>query len=225
MCGRFSFSTSKEKILEQLGHIDIGAGLNVSYNIAPTQHACVITNDAPQRLQYLTWGLIPHWSNDGINTGRLINARAEGIAAKPSFRLPIRKKRCLVLADSFYEWRSEAGRKVPYRIFNKDGSLILMGGIWDVWYHGDYAVKSFSIITTEPNAEMSEIHNRMPLLFNSRDEQDKWLSDLDLDAVLSMLHPPADGVLRMYRVTDRVNSVKNNSPALHQPMPGTPTLF
>lgn len=225
MCGRFSFSAGKEKIQAQLGNIDTGVNLRESYNIAPTQHAYVITNDAPGRLQYITWGLIPHWSNDGANTGKLINARSEGIAAKPSFRLPIRKKRCLVLADSFYEWRTEADRKVPYRIFLKNGELLLMGGIWDVWYNGDYAMKSFSIITTAPNDDMASIHNRMPLLFSTREEQDKWLSEIEVDDVLSMLHPPKDGLLGMYQVAELVNSVKHNGPELHKPVPGTPTLF
>jgi putative SOS response-associated peptidase YedK len=225
MCGRFSFATTKEKIQAQVGNLAMDAGRQSSYNIAPTQQAAVITNDAPRRLQYFTWGLIPHWSNDGHNTGRLINARAEGIAAKPSFRLPIRNSRCLVLADSFYEWRQEAGRKVPYRIFNEDGRLLLMAGIWDTWHQGDVEVRSFSIITTAPNAEMRWLHNRMPLFFNSLEQQQHWLAELELDEVLAMLHPPADGQLRMYPVSDLVNSVKNDRPDLHLPVPETPTLF
>ncbi|HRF42167.1 MAG TPA: SOS response-associated peptidase family protein, partial [Saprospiraceae bacterium] len=103
-------------------------------------------------------------------------ARSEGIAAKPSFRLPIRKRRCLVLADSFYEWRTEADRRVPMRIFMKNGDLLVMGGIWDVWYHGDYAVKSFSIITTEPNTDMALVHNRMPLILHTAEQQEQWLA-------------------------------------------------
>lgn len=225
MCGRFSFSAAKEKIQAQLGDIDTGVNLRESYNIAPTQHAYVITNDAPGRLQYITWGLIPHWSNDGANTGKLINARSEGIAAKPSFRLPIRKRRCLVLADSFYEWRTEGDRKVPVRIFLKNGDLLVMGGIWDVWYHGDYAVKSFSIITTEPNHDMASVHNRMPFIIASRQQQERWLSEMDIEEVLAMMRPPEDGLIGMYQVSDLVNSVKNNGPELHKPVPGTPTLF
>lgn len=225
MCGRFSFSTTKEKIHAQFGDIDTGLNLRENFNIAPTQHAYVITNDAPARLQYITWGLIPHWSNDGANAGKLINARCEGIAAKPSFRLPIRRRRCLVLADSFYEWRTEAGSRVPMRIFLKNGDLLVMGGIWDVWYSGDYAVKSFSIVTTEPNTDMAHVHNRMPLIFSTRELQQQWLSEADLDAVLAMMQPLPDGLLGMYQVDNSVNSVKNNGPELHRPTPGTPTLF
>lgn len=225
MCGRFSFSTTKEKVQEQLGDIDTGVNLRESFNIAPTQHAYVITNEAPARLQYITWGLIPHWSNDGANAGKLINARSEGIAAKPSFRLPIRKRRCLVLADSFYEWRTEADRRVPMRIFMKNGDLLVMGGIWDVWYHGDYAVKSFSIITTEPNTDMALVHNRMPLILHTAEQQEQWLAEPDLDTVLAMMQPLPDGLLGMYQVSELVNSVKSNGPELHRPTPGTPTLF
>lgn len=225
MCGRFSFTISKERIEQQLGPIEIGSNLRKNYNIAPTQHAYVIANDNPQRLQYITWGLIPYWSRDGENGGKLINARKEGISAKPSFRLPIRNKRCLVLADSFYEWRKESGKKVPYRISSKDGKFLLMAGIWDTWTKGNYTVKSFSVITTPPNLEMERIHNRMPIIFFDREQQEKWLGELSLSDALSMLKTPPDDVLRIYRVSDKVNSVKNNSEDLHRQVPDPLTLF
>ena len=226
MCGRFSFVASQEKIQHQLGlDFETGANLRINFNIAPTQHAYVITNEKPRALQYLTWGLIPSWSNDGKNIGQLINARSEGIETKPSFRVPIRKNRCLVLADSFYEWKQQGGEKVPYRILLRNGDLMLMAGIWHVWYKGDYAIRSFSIITCPPNQEMTGIHNRMPVIFDRISDQQKWLSDLSLDEVLPMLHTPENGILDMYKVSSKVNSVKNNSPDLHQRIGDTPTLF
>ena len=225
MCGRFSFTVSKEKIEQQLGPIEIGSNLRKSYNIAPTQHAYVITNDNPNRLQYITWGLIPHWSKDGENGGKLINARMEGISAKPSFRLPIRNRRCIVIADSFYEWRKEAGRKVPYRISSQDGRLLLMAGIWDTWSKGNYTLKSFSIITAPPNLEMERIHNRMPVLFFDKAQRERWLSDLSLTESLEMLQTPPSDILRIYRVSEKVNSVKNNSEDLHKQVPDPLTLF
>lgn len=225
MCGRFSFTASKEKIKEQFGPVETGSNLRISFNIAPTQHAYVITNDAPQKLQYIEWGLIPHWSKDGKNTGKLINARMESISGKPSFRIPIRKRRCWVLADSFYEWRRENGRKIPYRILMKDERIMVMAGIWDVWYQGDYAVKSFSIITAPPNREISAIHNRMPVILNGEEEQQRWLENQPLEEVLSLLHTPEDGILEMYRVSEQVNSVRNNGPELHEPAMEPPTLF
>lgn len=225
MCGRFSLATSKEKLQQQLPFIEVAETLRVSYNIAPTQHAYTVLNDQPERLQYIAWGLVPHWSNDGKNTGRLINARREGIETKPSFRIPIRKRRCLVLADSFYEWRREGVHKIPYRIFLENGDLMVFAGIWDVWYSGDYGLKTFSIITADANQEVSGIHNRMPVLLTSREDQKKWLKTEDLDEVLTLLQTPPDGILNMYRVSELVNSSVNNSPELHYEVPEPRSLF
>ena len=225
MCGRFSLATSKEKLQKELPFVEVADTLKVSYNIAPTQHAYAVTNDQPNQLQFITWGLVPHWSNDGKNSGRLVNARREGIEGKPSFRVPIRKKRCLVPADSFYEWRREGTRKIPYRIFAQDGGLLTFAGIWDVWYDGHYALKTFSIITTPPNDEMSGIHNRMPVILTTPGKQELWLQSEDLIEILSLLRTPPDGTLNMYRVSELVNSVGNNSPDLHYEVPEPPTLF
>lgn len=225
MCGRFSFVASKEKIQQQLGPVEIGNNLRISYNIAPTQHAYVITDDNPKRLQYFTWGLIPHWSKEGKNTGKLINARKEGISSKPSFRMPIRKRRCWILADSFYEWKDIGKSKIPYRICLKNGELMIIAGIWDVWYKNDYAIKSFSIITTPPNSEVAPIHDRMPVLLTGKEKQIEWLKENDINQVLKLLQTPADGILDLYRVSDKVNSVHNNSAELHQAIPDQPELF
>lgn len=226
MCGRYSFVASKEKIQQQLGpEVETGANLRINFNVAPTQHSYVITNEKPNMLQYITWGLIPYWSKDNKIAGKLINARREGIESKPSFRVPIRKKRCLVIADSFYEWKKVDGKKLPYRIMLKNGGLLLMAGIWDVWYDDQYAVKSFSIITTAPNQEVQPIHDRMPVILHKREDQQKWLQDQPLEEVLEILKTPEDGILEMYRVSEKVNSVKNNSPDLHQRISDTPTLF
>ena len=225
MCGRFSLAISKEKLQQALPFVEVPDTLRTSYNIAPTQHAYVVTNDQPQNLQYLAWGLVPHWSNDGKNAGRLINARREGIETKPSFRIPIRKKRCLIPADSFYEWKREGTRKIPYRIFTQSGELLFFAGVWDIWYKGDYGLKTFSIITTMPNFEMSGVHSRMPVLLTDKEAQKKWLEMDDLDEVLAMLKTPPDGFLSMHRVSELVNSVGNNSPQLHHEVPEPPTLF
>ena len=225
MCGRFSFSTSKEKLQQQFEGIEIGSNLRINFNVAPTQHSYVVTNDSPNRLQYITWGLIPHWSNDGKNSGKLINARMEGIATKPSFRLPIRKRRCWVIADSFYEWHKEGRQKIPYRIMLKNGELMVMAGIWDIWYKDDYAIRSFSIITTPPNKEITRLHDRMPMILTKPEQQRCWLSELDIEEVLTMLNTPPDDILTMYRVSDKVNAVINNSPELHEPAPEPPALF
>lgn len=131
----------------------------------------------------------------------------------------------MVLADSFYEWRKVGGKKIPYRIMLKNGELLIMAGIWDVWYDDQYAVKSFSIITTPPNQDVQTIHDRMPVILPHRRDQEKWLQDQSLEEILAMLKTPEDGILEMYRVSEKVNSVKNNAPDLHQRISEPPTLF
>ena len=205
--------------------MEIPDTLRINYNVAPTQHAYILANDQPERLQYVGWGLVPHWSNDGKNSGRLINARREGIEAKSSFRIPIRKRRCLVPADSFYEWRKDGPQKVPYRILLKNGELMLFAGIWDIWYDGDYGLKTFSIITTDANADVAAIHNRMPVVLADKEQQKHWLETEDLDEALSLLQTPPEGLLKMYRVSEQVNSVVNNGPELQLEVPEPPTLF
>lgn len=217
--------TSKDKLAQQLPFVEVPETLRFSYNIAPTQHAYVVTDDQPERLQYIAWGLVPHWSADGKNGGRLINARKEGIETKPSFRVPIRKRRCLVPADSFYEWRNDGGHKVPYRILLKSHDLLLFAGVWDVWYNGDYGLKTFSIITTSANDDMADLHNRMPVLLTTPEQQKRWLESDDLDEVLMLLQTPPDHTVEKYRVSEKVNAVTNDSPEMHLEVPEPPTLF
>lgn len=215
MCGRYSFAVSKEKIETHFGPVEVGNNLRSNFNIAPTQHAFVMANDSPTRLQFITWGLIPYWSKGGENKGKLINARIEGIEAKPSFRLPLRQRRCLVLADSYYAWRNVNGEKIPYRVMPKNGELMIMAGIWDMWMKGDYGVKSFSILTTPPNTEVDQISTRMPLIFGSISDQKKWLSDISLAEIKKMLATTTAPPLKVYRISEKINSIKNNSPELH----------
>lgn len=225
MCGRYSFVASPEQLRQQFGELEIGHSLKLSYNLAPTQHAYIITDEQPGKLEYCTWGLVPHWAKDRSSAAKLINARAEGIVAKPSFRVPIRKRRCLVPADSFYEWRLEGKDKKPYRIMAADGKLLAMAGIWDTWYDGEYAVKTFSIITVPPNKEMALLHNRMPMLLHTTALQRDWLSDLSVDAVTDMLKTPPDGLLHKYPVSSKINDVRNDSPELHEKIGEQGRLF
>jgi putative SOS response-associated peptidase YedK len=226
MCGRYSFvpKPKQRKALESKAKAP--AALEISFNIAPTHAAYVIANDKPDELQRMEWGLVPHWSKDGVNAGKLINARAEGIAEKPSFRDPIHARRCLVPADSFFEWRKlPGGRKAPYRITRENGELLYMAGIWDEWKQGSETKRTFAVITTVPNQEMSALHDRMPVILPDADAHRLWLSPLPLAEVLSMLHPPADGTLAMYRVSERLNNPAHNGADLHEPAPEDFTLF
>jgi len=196
-----------------------------SYNIAPTHLSYVITNQQPNLIQQFYWGLIPHWSNDGKLSGKLINARSEGISSKPSFRIPIRQRRCLVLADSFYEWKPYGKKKVPYRIMMRNEAPMVMGGIWDVWQQGNQVVESFSILTTPPNEEMKLIHSRMPLIFSQPELWKKWLEDISLEEALDMMQPLENNQLKIYRVSEKLNSVKVNTEDLHHEVLEPPTLF
>jgi putative SOS response-associated peptidase YedK len=222
MCGRYSFVVKKEKVKKQLLLVNVDNGLlENSYNIAPTQNAYLLAQPLPTTLQTMQWGLIPHWSKDGKGGASLINARVETIVEKPSFRESIQWRRCVVLADSFYEWRTERGRKFPYRIQLPNDELLLMAGIWDEWNR----VKTFSIITTEPNAEMSKIHNRMPVILRGYVDCEKWLGKTDLVDILDMCKKPEEDFLHIYRVSEKINSVKNNSADMHNEVPEELRLF
>ena len=226
MCGRYALAPSSQQKSEQLRDVKQPVSWKIRYNIAPTQSAYVIANDNPGKIREMNWGLVPSWSRDGMNGGKLINARAETIFEKPSFREVIHSRRCLVPADSFYEWRKEPdGRKLPYRILLKDGALMFMAGIWDEWGTGSNTQTTFSIITTGPNEEMAALHNRMPLILPSAEMQHLWLSDISSEKIESMLEPPADGLVRMYRVSERLNSTAHDTPDLQEEVPDTLRLF
>ncbi|MEO1436905.1 MAG: SOS response-associated peptidase [Bacteroidota bacterium] len=221
MCGRYSLSTSKVIVEKQL-RIDVNMELTSNYNIAPTQKAVVIANDAPTELQSMRWGLIPNWSKTEKTKYLLINARSEGIESKASFRSPIRKRKCLVLADSFYEWKKQGKQKTPYRIHLTSEELMVFAGVWDAWKAPDETwLKSFTIITTTPNKEMEGLHDRMPVILPTFEEQRQWLLGENLEDSLAQLQPLTEGLLHTYEVSDLVGSYKNNGPALHQPIEDT----
>lgn len=216
MCGRYSLSTDPKQLKAQFGDIETGESIKVNYNIAPTQYSAVITDEHPLVLQYYRWGLIPFWAKDEKIGSRLINARSEGIEEKPAFRAAIKRRRCLVLADSFYEWQKIGGKKIPNRIMLKSGALLAMAGIWEVWSKGPAAIYSYSILTTAPNEEMKPLHNRMPVIFPYTHQQQNWLNpDFPLKDLLEMTHSPEDGILTHYKVSTAVNAVRNNGSELH----------
>lgn len=220
MCGRYSASGTKEALEETLERpLTVEGGtLELNFNVAPTQPAYVVTAAAPQLVQQLHWGLVPSWSKDGKNTGKLINTRAETALEKPSFRQPLLRQRCWVLADGFYEWKLERGIKVPYRIYQPDQAWMVMAGIWERWQgEDDLAYYSFSILTTAPNREMQVLHQRMPLVLPDAASRSAWFQPMDDTALATWLVPPPDGILEYYPVSSAVNAVRNNGPALHLP--------
>ena len=168
MCGRFAFFGNNQANLESLGVVS-DPPLMESYNIAPGQDIVVIrTWPETGVLEYgmLRWGLLPFWSKTNKTKFPLINARAEGIEKKPSFRGPFKYRRCIIPASGFFEWQKRAGGKQPYFIRPKDKTVFLMAGIWDHWEGEGGTIETCAIITAEPNSAVAEIHDRMPAILD-----------------------------------------------------------
>jgi putative SOS response-associated peptidase YedK len=219
MCGRYSFSKNKKQVKTEFPNVEVPDELVQNYNLAPTQPAYVISNDQPLILTRMQWGLVPNWAQDPKMGANLINARVETLPEKPSFREALEQRRCLVLADGFYEWQKMGKQRRPYFIYPSNGQMLVMAGLWDFWQNDTQKTLSFSIITTPPNLEMSPIHDRMPLLLSSRDQQLTWLKTSSHNELKDLLHTPADGVLKMHVVSPLVNAVRNNGPQLHEKDP------
>ncbi|MCX6249642.1 MAG: SOS response-associated peptidase [Bacteroidetes bacterium] len=216
MCGRYSFAIEDALIRERFNVTVRSAIYKARYNCAPSQDLAVISNNSPDTLSFFRWGLIPFWAKDAAIGYKMINAKAETIREKPSFRNAFKNRRCLVLSDGFYEWKKN-GDKIPYRILVKKGLPFAMAGIWDKWISADgEIIHSFSIITTVPNSLMEKIHDRMPVILQEVDEQ-KWLGTPGEEKLVELLKPyPAD-LMSAYPVSRLVNSPKNDSSEILQP--------
>lgn len=206
MCGRFSLSLSREELEELFG---IGFDFE-SYNICPTQEVPVFVQASPLKVQKMHWGLIPSWAKDPKIGAKCINARVETVSEKPSFRHLLPGQRCVVAADSFYEWDKQ---KVPHRILFQNKKPLCFAGLWDRWDKGESPKYTFTILTTEAALEITSIHPRMPFILS--DEQVKiWLDPKIKD--LSSISPSKSLPLEAYSVSSMVNLPKNNSIECHQ---------
>lgn len=220
MCGRYSLFTDYTVLIERFNietaRIDQDS-YSKSYNVAPSQQVVSIINDGDKnRLGELRWGLIPSWAKDAKIGYKMINARAETIAEKPSFRNAFKKRRCLVVADSFYEWQRKGAEKIPMRIKLKTGEPFAFAAIWESWTGPDNkTINSCSIVTTSPNALMESIHDRMPVILSKEDEK-TWLDPRveDFEILKGLLKPYPAEDMEAYRVSEEVNSPKNNKPEL-----------
>ena len=191
--------------------------LPANYNVAPTQGvAAVLEEDGQRRLEVLRWGLIPPWADDPQIGSRMINARSEMAPEKQSFRRAFRKRRCLIPADGFYEWRRTNGAKQPYYIHLEDGRPFTFIGLWESW-SGEGEVRTCTILTTGANALVGEIHDRMPVIL-ARDAYDVWLDPAsEKDELRDLLAPfPEDG-MEAYPVSRFVNNPQNNDPRCVEP--------
>ncbi|MCG8395103.1 SOS response-associated peptidase [Bacillus atrophaeus] len=220
MCGRFTLFSEFDDILEQfdIDHFLPKDEYNPSYNVAPSQNILTIINDgSSNRLGKLRWGLIPPWAKDEKIGYKMINARAETLSEKPSFRKPLISNRCIIPADSFYEWkRLDSKTKIPMRIKLKSTNLFAFAGLYEKWNSPQgHPIYSCTIITTKPNELMGDIHDRMPVIL-PQDNQKAWLNPQNTGAAYlqSLLLPYDADDMEAYQVSSLVNSPKNNSPEL-----------
>jgi putative SOS response-associated peptidase YedK len=221
MCGRFTLSSDPNTIQETFFGVKVPPEMSARYNISPTQPVAVIPNDGENAVDFFTWGLIPSWAKDPSIGSRMINARAETLAEKPSFRSAYRRRRCLILADGFYEWKPEPGSssKTPYYFRLESGDPFGIAGLWEQWFAPDGSeIKSCTIITTEPNDLVSKVHNRMPVIL-PEDGYGRWLevSEVDPERLQPLLAPYPSIEMLAYPVSRLVNSPANDQPELVVP--------
>lgn len=226
MCGRYTLTVDPAELMARFHLTGADAVIAPRYNVAPTQDVAVVLDQSPHVLATARWGLIPSWAKDPNIGARMINARAETLAEKPSFRTLLKKRRCLVLADSFFEWRKNSdGTKTPMRVMLKSGRPFALAGLWDMWKtpQGDW-LRTCTIITTEPNDVVARLHNRMPVILPEAHEAD-WLShDHDDPGFLrALLQPYPAEAIQVYAVSPRVNNVRFDDPSLIEPMVDTAT--
>ena len=216
MCGRFSLTSETKRIVEAFDVDEVKGAFRNSYNIAPGQDIGAIIEDNSRRLGPLRWGLIPSWADDPRIGSRMINARAEGLEQKASFKTPLRQKRCLIPADGFYEWKKEGNRKTPFYVFLKDKSPFVFAGLWDIWNspQGEKTA-TCTIITTSPNSLVKELHNRMPVIL-PKEHIDLWLdsSMREEEKLLSLLKPYPAEEMECHEVSPLVNSPEEDSEKL-----------
>lgn len=226
MCGRYTLKADGRSVakLFDLAGESREFEIEPRYNIAPTQQvAVVLEDDAREReLRMMRWGLIPFWADDPGIGSRMINARAETVAEKPSYRSAFKRRRCLIPADGFYEWKKEEGGKQPYHLRLKDGGPFGFAGLWETWsMEGGEELLSTTIVTTEPNEVAAEVHNRMPVILRP-ELYDVWLDpgNDEREELISMLSPyPADK-MEAYPVSRRVNKPLNDGPDVISPIGG-----
>ena len=225
MCGRFTLTADQDSFEDRFSFTGFDLGWVPSFNIAPTQEVLTVTNDGSEnRPELMRWGLVPSWAKDPKIGNRMINARSETLTEKPSFRTAFKRRRCLIPADGFYEWKREGKAKKPMLITANPGGLFAFAGLWETWKQPDDSwLLTCAIITTSANEFMKSIHDRMPVIL-PREFEASWLDHEEQDtAMLSELLLPYDSDrMEAYEVSTLVNSPRNNFPEVIEPVA---TLF
>ena len=214
MCGRYTLIADLGDLAQRFEFDGGDFSYDPGYNIAPTESVLTVRNVEGREAAFMKWGLIPFWAKDPKIGSRMINARAETVAEKPAFRNALKKRRCLVLADGYYEWQKTPVGKRPFRIMMRSGEPFAMAGLWETWKdHQGKVVPSCTIITTSANDFLSPIHDRMPVIL-PREKEELWL-DTGLDdpaALTGILTPFSDEALDAYEVSTMVNYARNDGP-------------
>jgi putative SOS response-associated peptidase YedK len=220
MCGRYTLTMTPDEMKRLLRYPEV-PNFPPRYNIAPTQPIPIIREDHGERHFHLVrWGLIPGWVKDPADFSLLINARAETVSEKPAFRAAMKYRRCLVPASGFYEWRREGKTKHAFFIRPRGGGLIAMAGIWEAWMGKDGSeIDTAAILTTSANRLMASIHDRMPVIIQEPDFE-AWLDNDNKKPaeVMPLTRPLPDEILEAIPVSDRVNAVRNDDPAVQDPL-------
>ena len=237
MCGRFTLASDSDAMNQMFFEFTIPMNLSPRYNISPTQDVAVIANtpsdtaelSETRQVEFFHWGLIPSWAKDPKIGNRMINARSETLAEKPSFRSAYKRQRCLILADGYYEWKQVPGdrRKQPIYIRLKSQKPFALAGLWETWQteRMEEPLRSCTIITCPPNALLEEIHHRMPVIL-PKDAYAEWLSPEaeSADALQPLLVPYSDEEMEAYLVSTFVNRPTNDSPECIAPFEITQSL-
>ena len=217
MCGRFVLRAPPAELVTRFG-LDECADFGARYNIPPGTDIPVIRQspEGKRVLHLLRWGLVPHWAKDPSIGAKLNNARGESVAEKPSFRDAFKRRRCLVPANGFYEWKAEGKIKQPYYISPKDGQPMAMGGLWESWKTPDGDIlRTVCIVTVGPNAVMKPIHDRMPVILPPEHWQE-WLS-APMEAIQPLVASCSDDLLKTWPVSRRVSKTADDDPGLTEP--------
>lgn len=213
MCGRFVNKTPKDEIKDYLGIDVFTSDIVENYNIAPTNNvSAMIKSKGLLKLGQLQWGLIPRWAKNNSFQSKMINARSETLAEKPSFKDAFLNRRCLILADGYYEWEQNSNIKKPHYIFHKTKRVFTFAGLWDIWLNPkNEKIKTCTIITTKANKTFSDIHERMPVVIEKENHQ-HWLDEKQsAESLKTLLTTPPEDMFQHYIVSQFVNSTKNNS--------------
>ncbi|MEK4352746.1 SOS response-associated peptidase [Paenibacillus sp. FSL R5-0475] len=218
MCGRYTITVTMEELMVRYFANDSTIiHYAPKYNAAPMQQIpAVINTGSSNKLGDLRWGLVPSWAKDDKIGNKMINARAESLLEKPSFKRLVSSRRCIIPSDGFYEWKVQGSSKQPMRIVMRDGGIFSMAGLYDIWMDPEgNKLSTCTIITTTPNELMAEIHNRMPVILKPEDETE-WLDrgNQDTTSLIKLLKPYDQQLMRAYPVSMAVGNVRNDAKEL-----------